>query len=195
MNKIIDIRVDLNTDTSQSPSVFCLFDSIETDHLIFDLAQSTCSSDFKSKSVLCQNTDLSGGNLLAIDNDLAVWYYYSAINQNYLFPSPTKLLKVRYESQVLETTFEGLWSSSAEATNFWFPETMVMEIRASRTRDEFNSSIGCHMGAVAETVTKLLKLQGWRVGLVLAPTRYVGVEPLLQDGSPKLYRSKLLRTL
>lgn len=139
MNKIIDVRIDMHTD----PSVFCLFDSIETDHLIFDLAQLDCSHDFKLKSVLCQNTNLSGGNLLAIENDLAVWYYYSAINQNCLFNSShTKPLKVRYGNEVLETVFEGLWCSSAEAINHWFPKTMVMEVRATETRDEFESSLG-----------------------------------------------------
>lgn len=196
MNKIIDVKVDLYTGSNQRPTVFCLFDSIETDHLIFDMAGAGCSNEFRSKSILVQKTDLSGFNLLSIDNDLVVWYYYSAVNADtYFTPYQNVTLKIRQESQVIERTFSGLWGNNSEAINFWFPQTLVMEVRGSKSREEFETTLGFPMGAVADPVTRMLKSQGWRAGLVSGQDGYVNVEPLLPDGSPKSHRSKVLYPL
>ena len=191
MNKIIDVKVDMHLETHQKPDVHCLFDEIKTDHLVFDVAGSECSDEFKSRHLMT-TMDISGFNLLAIDNDLAVWYFFSAV-----VPSSNieNNLKLRVDGEIIEKRFTGLWCNNAEAINFWFPKTLVMRIRGSRTREEFDSTLGVPMAAVADPVTHLLTAGGWKVGLVHGIDGYVDVEPLLPDGSPKSYKAKVIRPL
>ena len=191
MNKIIDVKVDMHLETHQKPDVHCLFDEIKTDHLIFDVAGSECSEEFKMRQLMI-TMDISGFNLLAIDNDLAVWHFFSAAVPSSNIESH---LKLRVDDEIIEKRFVGLWNNNAEAINHWFPKTLVMRIRASRTREEFDTTVGVPMAAVAEPVVHLLNARGWQAGLVHGIDGYVDVEPLLPDGSPKSYKAKVIRPL
>lgn len=182
MNSIIDVRVGMNFDSKMRPAVYCLFDSIETSDLIFDIAGSPTRQK-KEKDVLLKTMDISGLNLLAISNDLAVWYYYSAANTHGFFQNI--ILKIRKENEVVDQFFEGLWMSNAEAVNHWFPKTLVMSIVATDKEEEFQSLTGKPMGAVASSVVAKLNEQGWKVGLVHNVDGYTDVEPLLPDGTAK----------
>jgi hypothetical protein len=67
MNKLLDVRVNMHLNNNQRPEVICLFDEIKTNHLIY--VKRDCSDD-------------SGYNLLAVDNDLASYYFFSAANSS-----------------------------------------------------------------------------------------------------------------
>lgn len=174
----------MNFETKMRPKVYCLFDSIETDNLIFDIAESPISEiSGRFGDVLLRTMDISGFNLLAISNDLAVWYYYSASNRNGVYRGIS--LKIRKDDDVIERAFDGLWMSNAEAVNLWFPKTLVMSISATDKEEEFLKLIGKPMGAVADSVIIKLKEQGWQVGLVNNHDGYRDVEPLMPDGTAK----------
>lgn len=184
MNTIIDVRVGMNFENKMRPKVYCLFDSIETDNLIFDIAESPVSEmQGRFGEVLLRTMDIGGFNLLAISNDLAVWYYYSASNSHGFYRDLS--LKIKKDDDSVERPFDGLWMNNAEAVNLWFPKTPVMSISATDKEDEFLKLIGKPMGAVASAVVDKLKQQGWQVGLVSNDDGYKDIEPLLPDGSAK----------
>lgn len=190
MNTIIDVRVGMNFESKMRPVVYCLFDSIETDDLIFDVAASPTRQK-EEKDVLLNTMDISGFNLLSISNDLAVWYYYSAANKNGFYRDIC--LKIRQENEIVEKSFEGLWMSNAEAINHWFPKTLVGAIIATDKEDDFLRLVGKPMGAVASAVVSKLNEQGWKAGLVANHDGYIDIEPLLPDGSAK--NGKVLKIL
>lgn len=190
MNTITDVRVGMNFETKLRPAIYCLFDSIETDDLIFDVAASPTRQK-EEKDVLLNTMDIGGFNLLSISNDLAVWYYYSAANRDGFYRDI--YLKIRQGNEIVEQFFEGLWMSNAEAVNHWFPKTLVGSIIATDKSEEFLSLTGKPMGAVASAVVAKLNEQGWQVGLVANHDGYIDIEPLLPDGSAK--NGKVLRVL
>lgn len=190
MNTIIDVRVGMNFDTKMRPVVYCLFDSIETSNLIFDIEGSPTRQKGE-KDVLLSTMDISGFNLLSISNDLAIWYYYSAANRNGFYRNIS--LKIRQENEIVEKIFDGLWMNNAEAINHWFPKTLVMTISATDKEEDFLQLTGKPMGAVASAVVSKLNEQGWQVGLVANQDGYKDVEPLLPDGSAK--NGKVLKIL
>jgi hypothetical protein len=182
MNTIIDVSVEMNFDSKMRPVVYCLFDSIETSDLIFDFAGSPIRQK-EETDVLLKTMDISGYNLLSISNDLAVWYYFSAANQDGFYRNI--FLKIKQENKIIEQFFSGLWMSNAEAVNLFFPETLVMTITATDKKNMFCERNGKHMGAVASAVAAKLNEQGWKVGLVRNNDGYTDVEPLLPDGTAK----------
>jgi hypothetical protein len=192
MNTIIDVRVGMNLDSKMRPVVYCLFDSIETSNLIFDIAGSPTRQK-EEKDVLLNTMDISGFNLLAISNDLVVWYYYSGVNKHGSCRNIT--LKIRKENEVVEQFFEGLWLNNAEAINHWFPKTLVMSIVATDQEEEFLALTGKSMGAIASSVVAKLDGQGWKAGLVHDEDGYNDVQPLLPDGTAKNSKAKVLRIL
>ena len=192
MNSIIDVCVEMNLGSKMRPKVYCLFDSLETDLLIFDQAGYPIDEiTSRFGEVLLKTIDISSFSLLAISNDLAVWYYYSAVNRHGAYQNTS--LKIRKDNEVVEELFEGLWMSSAEATNFWFPKTQVMTITATDQEDEFRNLIGQPLGAVASVVVEHLKQQGCPVGWVSNDDGYKDVEPLMPDGTAK--NGKVLKIL
>ena len=130
---------------------------------------------------------MEGYTLLGIHNDVALWYFYSAVNPGGFYQNLT--LKVKDGDEIKEIEYEGLWMSSAEAANFWFPETLV--ITATLVCDKMIR----HGGAVAAPVIAMLKKQGIQVGLVRGNDGYIDVEPLLPNGQPKAKGSVLLHPL
>lgn len=182
--------VKMNFDTKMRPVVYCLFDSIETSDLIFDFA-GTPVRQKEETDVLLNTMDISGYNLLSISNDLAVWYYFSAANQDGFYRNI--FLKIKQENKIIEQFFSGLWMSNAEAVNLFFPETLVMTITATDKKDMFCERNGKPMGAVASAVAAKLKEQGWKVGLVKNNDGYTDVEPLLPDGTAK--NGKVIKVL
>lgn len=135
--------------------------------------------------------DISGFNLLAISNDLAVWYYYSAVNNNGFFRN--QIIKIRNKNEIVDRVFEGLWANNAEAINLWFPENLVMTVLATDKKNEFYHLKGRPLGAVASSVVTKLKQKGWQVGLVNNHDDYRDVEPLMPDGTAK--NGKVLKIL
>lgn len=160
-----------------------LFDEIKTDHLIYVKRNREMSDEFKSGvgGVLVGTMDISGYNLLAIDNDIASYYFFSAVNNHGPHKVDLKLDVTRGD----RVQYRGLWSSNAEAINLWYPETMVMDARITSDRAEFNESLPPYGGMVAHNVILMLKEKNWGVGLVKGSDGYASVEPLLPDGKPK----------
>ncbi len=166
MNKLLDVRVNMHLNNNQNPEVICLFDEIVTDHLIY--VKRDCLDD-------------SGYNLLAVDNDIASYYFFSAVNSS----GP---LKVGIRVDVTKgdrINYFGLWHNNAEAINLWYPEHLVMDARITSDRNEFIHSLPKPGGVVARNVILMLKERNWRVGLVKGSDGFINVEPLLPDGTPK----------
>jgi hypothetical protein len=207
MNKIIDVSVDWHTGDYRSPTVHCIFDDLITFGLVFHKATSAVSG--RSTAPEVQNKDpgrpgtwatrsvnacanfastmnLSGYNLRAIDGDLAVWYFYSFVNNHGPYAVTLKLF---VDGEVTDEEYSGLWSSNAEAVNLWFPNPMLMTIVAHDARSD------CEMkcGALVDSVVPFLKKLGCGVGLVRDVDGYLDVQPLLPGNTPKNLKAKILK--
>lgn len=160
-----------------------MFDEIKTDHLIYVKRCRGMNEDFKKGvgGVLVSTMDISGYNLLAIDNDLASFYYFSATNRY----GPHKIELALDVTKGDKVKYSGLWCNNAGAINFWYPEVLVMDARITSDRTEFFKLLPPSGGMVAHNVILMLKERNWRVGLVKGSDGYVNVEPLLPDGTPK----------
>lgn len=182
MNTLLDVRVNMHLDSTQRPEVIGLFDEIKTDHLVYAVRGRKKEDPLFGSlgSILTKTVELMGYNLLATDNDLASYFFYSAANSH---GPHTKTLAI--EGLAETVAFEGLWSSNADATNLWYPETLVMDARITSDRNEFLESIPPPGGMVARNVILMLKERNWRVGVVKGSDGYTNVEPLLPDGTPK----------
>jgi hypothetical protein len=209
MNKIIDVYVEPNTDNSRSPDVHCIFDDLVTFGMIFHMAKSpvpdpqyTTDAQIKTPTRpglwtthsgnACANfastLNLSSYNLLAIDGDLAIWYFYSSVNNH----GPHAVtLKVIDDGVITDEEYSGLWSSNAEAVNLWFPEHFVMTI----TAHDAISGREMRCGALVDAVIPFLRKQGWGAGLVCDVDGYVDVQPLLPGGLPKNKKAKVLKNI
>lgn len=133
-----------------------------------------------------------GYNLLAIDNDIASFYYFSQVNNN----GPHKVTLMLDVTKGDFVRYSGLWCSNAEAINYWFPEQLVMEARITTDETDFFNSLPPFGGVVAHNVILMLKKQNWNVGLVKGSDGYTNVEPLLPGMIPKNERwgAKVLKT-
>lgn len=160
-----------------------LFDEIKTDHLMYVKRNREVSEEFRKGTGggLLGTMDISGYNLLAIDNDIASYYYFSAANSN----GPHKVELILDVTKGDRVKYFGLWSNNADAINMWYPETLVMDARITSDRTEFLESIPPPGGMVAHNVILMLKEKNWRVGMVKGSDGYFNVEPLLPDGTPK----------
>jgi hypothetical protein len=172
VNKIIDVSVDMNLGSREKPSIFVLFDKIDTSELVFDTAPATSPMSHPYET---------GKNLLATDHDLAVFYYFSEANQH----GPHRVSLKHRDGEVYN--YPGLWSSNSDAINLWFPETTVVEVKATDNKDSFLSKkVSCsQINAVADTVIRCLKEKTWRVGVVKDIDGYASIQPLLPDATAK----------
>ena len=178
MNKILDVRVDVHMLDRQEPEIYVLFDSIKFDHLDFKIAGKHERKPDKDRFRAFKDTlNIDNYNLLAIDNDLAVWFYYSESNDHGMYSGDLIV-----EGEVRH--YNGLWASNAEAINMWFPEYNVMEVMATDDPAAFFDGRSDHrLGATVSSVAAKLKSFGWKVGVVKGADGYVNVQPLLPDGT------------
>jgi hypothetical protein len=160
--------------------VIGLFDEIKTDHFIYSKRGLNINTE-PTFPVILGTMEISGYSLLAIENDIASFYYFSAAN--YDGPHNVSLRLDESNGELVE--FTGLWSNNAEAINLFYPENLVMEARITSDRTEFQNALPLWGGMVAHNAILLLKERNWRVGLVKGSDGYTNVEPLLPDGAPK----------
>lgn len=178
MNKVVEVAVELNCHLIRRPLVHVWFDKLDTDALSFSERGSTTSDEFYNNVLLTPMPMCAGKMLLAIDEDLAQWYYQSDAN-------PVGSVDATLIVDGVRRSYQGLWLSCAQAANLWFPEIMVMEVM-------INGKPG---GAVAASVVARLKEQGYQVGLVAGADGYTSVEPLDQQGNPLTLRSRIVTYL
>lgn len=196
VNKILDVSVNMNLDNRKSPEVYCLFDEVSIKNMIFKRAGEYEGQE-EPFSELKNTMNLEAYNLLGIDNDIAVWFYYSA----YLIDGTHQNFTINVQmddGSVVSKRYDSLWFNNVQAINFQFPDSFVMDIYYTDVIETFESKKSrFRCGALVDRVVPFLKQKNYRVGLVQDTDGYQNVQPLMPDASPKnqQYGAKLVRLL